>query len=126
MDYVPLCEVEFIKEMKDLIVDGAGNNPIDPESGGESFALQIATIRGGYNSGRPYYVQLRDRALLDHLMQLIKRNSKKARKRAQARGTFQRMQYSVREVYESRVFQCFIAILIGAVCSLNCDDLNGP
>ena len=113
LDYVPLCEVEFIKEMKDLAVDV--NSISDADGTKESFSFQNETIKGGHNSGRPYYIQLRDRESLDQLMALIKKNSKAALKRAQARGTFQRMQYSVRQVYESHPFQIFVAFLIGAV-----------
>jgi hypothetical protein len=115
LDYIPLDEVEFIKEMKDIVVDSKAVHIIESE-GKETFALQIATVKDGHNSGRPYYLQVLDRQSLTEIMQLLIRNSKAARKLAQAHTTFRRFQYAVRKAYDSQAFQIFVAILISAVC----------
>jgi hypothetical protein len=117
VDYVPLCEVEFIMEMKDIIVDTGPHGIPDPDTTPDSGAVQIATVKDGHNSGRPYYIKPRDREALEELTRLLKKNSKAARKRAQAANSFRRAQYAVRKVYDSQPFQIFVALLISAVGS---------
>ena len=86
LDYVPLDEVEFVKEM-DIAVESKAVHVVESEAR-ETFAIQIATIRDGHNSGRPYYLQVTEHKSFTELMQLLQRNSKAARKRSQARAVY--------------------------------------
>ena len=105
--------------MKDIVVDAKAVHVIESEAK-ETFALQIATVSDGHNSGRPYYLQVTEKESLTELMQLLIRNSKAARKRIQARTTFRRVQYAIRKIYNSQMFQIFVAILICAVSNILC------
>ena len=118
LDYVPLEEVDFIKEMENIVVESRPDHLVESEAK-EPLALQIATIAEGYNSGRPYYIQLENNQSLQILKNLLLKNSKAARKRAEARTTFRRIQYAVRKVYDSQPFQIFVASLIAGVGGLS-------
>ena len=118
LDYVPLEEVDFIKEMENIVVESRPDLLVESEAK-EPLALQIATVAEGYNSGRPYYIQLETIQSLQSLKKLLLKNSKAARKRAEARTTFRRIQYAVREVYDSQPFQIFVASLIAGVGGLS-------
>ena len=119
IDYIPLSEVEFIKEMKDIgdRRSSVGQALVAAEysKSSTSHTIQISTTKNGHNSGRAYYIQIESQEKLESLLEFLQTNSKAARKRLEARNLFRMSQYRVRKVYESYPVQCFIALLIAAV-----------
>jgi hypothetical protein len=112
IDYIPLEEIEFVKEMKDIA------NPSD--AGGTSdhddrHRLQIATVLTGHNSGRAYYLATSSKAGMEELLGKITKSAKAARKRAGAKTLFRMLQLKVRKRYESNIVQALMALMIGAV-----------
>jgi hypothetical protein len=116
IDYIPLSEIEFIKEMTEVlerrssIVQDVGDG--HPE---ESHALQISTMKDGHNSGRAYYLRVESQEKMETLMKFLQKSSKAARRRVEAQSFFRKSQYEVRKIYESNVVQGLIAVLIAAV-----------
>jgi hypothetical protein len=114
IDYIPLAEVEFIKEMKDIANASDVGGKSDHE---DRFRLQIATILTGYNSGRAYQLSTSSKASLDSLIDHLSKNAKAARKRAGTKTLFRMLQTKVRKRYESQLTQSLMALMIGAVSS---------
>ena len=117
LDYIPLDEVDFVREMKDdvdvnLNVDQGEQ---DYSDGAHLHAFQIATDMEGHNSGRDYYVQVASKDSCDRLSDCLRKSSKAAKKRAEAHTAFRRSQYRVRKVYESKPCQVLVALTISAV-----------
>ena len=110
IDHIPLSEVEFIMEMKDIAGQEHGE-----DEGGDRHRMQIATLPKGYNSGRTYYIATPTKDSLDHLLKKIKQNSKAAIQRAEAKSLFRKLQLMFRKKYESNFVQGGMALLIGAV-----------
>jgi hypothetical protein len=111
IDHIPFAEILYIKEM----TDAASDDHYDEESKKFSHAMQIATRDDGYNSGRIYYLSTESKEALDNLISDLAKKAKSARIQAEARTSFQKFQLGVRERYESRKFQGFMALLIIAV-----------
>ena len=114
IDYIPLAEIEFIKEMKDIA------NASATDAGGKAdhedrFRLQIATVVTGYNSGRAYQLSTSSKASLDALLDHLTKNAKAARKRAGTKTLFRMLQTKVRKRYDSPLTQGIMALMIGAV-----------
>ncbi len=114
IDYIPLAEIEFVKEMKDIA------NASASEGGGKTehedrFRLQIATVVTGYNSGRAYQLSTSSKASLDTLLDHLTKNAKAARKRAGTKTLFRMLQTKVRKRYDSPITQGIMALMIGAV-----------
>jgi hypothetical protein len=80
-------------------------------------AVLINTIMDGYNSGRAYYLQAETEEVCRELAKTLAVMSKDAKKRAEAKTRFQKMQGKVLKFYESTPFQCLVAFLIVAVRS---------
>jgi hypothetical protein len=118
IDYIPLAEVRFAKEMRDtadfnqLLSGQGGQQDEDDES---MHVVQIATEMDGHNSGRAYYVRAHSKESCLELLQHINVNAKAARRAAEAKNAFRRTQYRVRKIYQSRPFQVIVAIMICAV-----------
>ncbi len=112
IDYIPLEEIEFIKEMKDIANPSDAGGTSDHE---DRHRLQIATVLTGHNSGRAYYLATSSKAGLDDLMDKLTKNAKSARKRAGAKTLFRMLQLKVRKRYESSIVQTLMALMIGAV-----------
>ena len=55
-------------------------------------SLQISTIDAGHNAGRSYYFQAQSADQCDEIVRSLQRLSKSARKRAEARSLFRRIQ----------------------------------
>jgi RNase P subunit RPR2 len=72
-------------------------------------------MASGYNNGRHYYLSAESVAGRDALLELLQRNTKVARKRAEAETFFQKVQLKVRRRYESKAAQYFLAGLIISV-----------
>jgi hypothetical protein len=118
IDYIPLDEVEFIKEMKDDVdvnILNIDHGEQDASDGAGLHAIQIATDREGHNSGRDYYIQVSSKDSYDRLSAHLRKSSKAAKKRAEAHTAFRRSQYRVRKLYESKPCQVFVALMISAV-----------
>ena len=118
LDFIPLQDIEFVKEIKDFS-EGLRRNSTrshPTSAGSETFtALQIATRRDGYNSGRSYYLQAETQSQMDGLRSKIQANAMAARKRAEAANLFRRCQGHTRRVYEASAVQGLIALIIVAV-----------
>ncbi len=114
IDYIPLSEVEFVKEMKDIANASASDvgGKADHE---DRFRVQIATVLTGYNSGRAYQLSTSSKASLDALIEHLTKNAKAARKRAGTKTLFRMLQTKVRKRYESPITQGLMALMIGAV-----------
>jgi predicted flavoprotein YhiN len=108
IDYIPFAEVKYVKEMKEAISD-------ELESKVQSFVLQIATDDDGHNSGRIYYFSTQSQELLDELIGEWSKKAVKARAKAEASTLFRKIQFKVRQRYESQEFQSVMAVLIAAV-----------
>jgi hypothetical protein len=114
IDYIPLAEIEFVKEMKDIA------NASASDAGGKAdhedrHRLQIATVLTGYNSGRAYQLSTSSKASLDEILSHLAKNAKAARKRAGTKTLFRMLQTKVRKRYESPLTQGMMAMMIGAV-----------
>lgn len=109
IDHIPFAEITNIKEMLD-----AGEDTGEDE-GMYAHVMQIATRDEGYNSGRIYYLSTSSKDELDQLMKELRAKAKYARRNAEARTGFQRLQLKVRRRYESGIFQGLMAILIAGV-----------
>jgi hypothetical protein len=119
LDFIPLADIEFVKEIKDFS-EGLRRNSMPSHNSNSTLgeaqpALQIATRRDGYNSGRSYYLQAEPRDRMDALRERIQANAKAARKREEAANLFRQWQSSTRRVYETNAVQGFVAIIIAAV-----------
>ncbi len=112
IDYIPLSEIEFVKEMKDIANPSDAGGTSDHE---DRYRLQIATVLTGHNSGRAYYLATLSKAGLDDLLAKLTKNAKAARKRAGAKTLFRMLQLKVRKRYESHFIQALMALMIGAV-----------
>lgn len=80
-----------------------------------THVLQIATDSNGHNSGRTYYIRAKSIEDYEKILTNINKSAKKARKAAEAKNMFRRVQYNVRKVYESNPFQAIVALMICAV-----------
>ena len=118
IDYIPLEEVDFVKEMKDDVdvnIRKVDHGEQDTGDGTRMHAIQIATDREGHNSGRDYYIQVPSKDVYDKLSDHMRKSAKAAKKRAEAQTAFRRSQYKVRKVYESKACQVLVALMISAV-----------
>ncbi len=114
IDYIPLAEVEFVKEMQDIA------NATISDAGGKSdhedrHRMLIATILTGYNSGRTYQLSTPSKSTLEALLARLSKNAKAARKRAGTKTLFKMLQMKVKKRYDSQITQAIMALMIGAV-----------
>ena len=117
IDYIPLAEVEYVKEMRDIADYNMPHTDHAHDGLSEAMhVLQIATDPNGHNSGRSYYLRAKSTEKYEHLLKNINKGAKVARRAVEAKNTFRRVQYRVRKVYESNVFQAVVALMIGGVC----------
>ena len=136
IDRIPLYEIEFVSEMKEkmerrssIIMNGVqsfADSHSQREASNSSFPLQISTIRGGYNSGRSYYIQADSKESREELILMFTKLAKSARKRHEAHNVFRRVQLLARSVYESFPFQTMVAALILAVRTAANHQPAGP
>jgi predicted RNA-binding protein YlxR (DUF448 family) len=139
IDFIPLSEVICVEEMcgvEDANADGltrkscSGLNMLHKSLGSEDIelqfdddstsrlfvnAFQIATIPDGYNSGRSYYLQADSSDVKQKVIEQLQALSQSARKRAEVKSLFRKVQDHVREVYTTKIFQGSAALLIIAV-----------
>ena len=139
IDFIPLSEVISIEEMcggeedntagqqgrlKTLLQKSIAlgfDNELelqdDEDSTSRLFvnAIQIATIADGYNSGRSYYLQAESSEDKQKIIEQLRALTEIARKRAEVKTLFRKVQDRVRKVYNTRIFQCSAALLIVAV-----------
>ena len=111
IDYIPLSEVDFVKEMK----NAAAQNDNDDGEIDETHKLQIATLPTGYNSGRAYYLATKNRDEFTLLLTQLSKLAKIERKKAEAKTFFGMVQLKVRKRYESSYFQGVMALMIMSV-----------
>ena len=113
LDRVVLSEVDFVKEFM-----GFGDDDEKALNTDQSTrTVQIATDLHGFNSGRTYYFRT-DSGEFDEILKSCTLLARSARRRAEARTVFAKMQREVRGMYDCRTFQTIIALLIAAVRSL--------
>ena len=139
IDFIPLSEVICVEEMsgvEDANADGItrknysglnmsqksmGSEILDPQFDEDSTsrlfvnAFQIATIPDGYNSGRSYYLQADSSDVKQKVIEQLQALSRSARKRAEVKSLFRKVQDHVHQVYTTRIFQGSAAFLIIAV-----------
>jgi hypothetical protein len=123
MDQIPLAEINQVKEME------AADNGIAKTS--DENQLMIETHPKGYNSGRTYYLQADSRASCQDKIKKLRQYSAAAFERAHAQSVFRQAQLRVLKVYQSVIFQRFMAFLIISVSLLYCfrdtqDASNAP
>ena len=111
IDHIPLSEIDFVIEMKDQ-ESQAG---LEATVAHDQYKLQIGTVENGYNSGRVYRIATRDREELKTLIARLTKFAKAARKRAEARTLFRKIQLKVLKRYETRHVQALMALMIMAV-----------
>ena len=117
IDYIPLAEVQYVKEMRDTADFNLPHADNAHDGSSEAMhVLQIATDPNGHNSGRAYYLRAKSTENYEHILKSINKGAKVARRAAEAKNTFRRVQYKVRKMYESNAFQAVVAIMIGGVC----------
>jgi hypothetical protein len=139
IDFIPLSEVICVEEMSGVEDANAGgitrknysglnmsqksmssdiSDPqFDEDSTSRLFvnAFQIATISDGYNSGRSYYLQADSSDVKQKVIEQLQALSRSARKRAEVKSLFRKVQDHVHKVYTNRIFQGSAAFLIIAV-----------
>ena len=111
VDRIVLSEVDFIKE---FISSGLGE-----EEAPEFRMLQIATNLHGFNSGRTYCLRM-ESDKFNNIMKTWSVCAQKARRRAEARTVFEKVQREIRGFYDSWIFQTVIALAIAAVRIVFC------
>ncbi len=107
LDAIPFVDIESIRDML-----GDDNANLEKKSGTFLNSLIITTVPGGHNSGRTYYLQASSPELHAEVAQILIRNRKEARKRAEFNTRFAKSQYWVRKIFNSRIFQNLSALLI--------------
>ena len=112
IDHIPLSEIDFVIEMKDQ-ENQAGLEATAAQA--DQYKVQIATVEDGYNSGRVYRFAMRDREELEKMIERLKKFAKAAKKRAEARNLFRKIQLRVRKRYEAGPVQALMALMIMAV-----------
>ena len=114
IDVIPLDEVLYVKEM-----DEVSSEELDKEHH-RSFSnvMQIATMDGGYNSGRIYYLSAESKEFMDGLIAELSAKVESARTHAISRTWLRKVQHKLRAHYDSPHFQGLMAILICGVRSL--------
>ena len=115
IDHIPLAEIVCIRIIRETDMGTKGSFKMIEAESDAPLLLQISTEREGHNSGRTYYMHCECKDTLDALNERVKLNAKAARKRAEARTGFQRVQYRVRKIYKSNISRWTINVLIGAV-----------
>jgi hypothetical protein len=92
IDHIPFSEVLHVKAMADASIEHAADERLRLYT----FAMQVATREGGFNSGRTYYLSTHSQHTLEELIQCLSDKAHAARSRAEARTAFQRLQLRVR------------------------------
>ena len=116
IDRIPMEQIEFVKEFTDTIDESSKVlEATTKEDDGTWHMMQIATIPGGYNGGRSYYLRSNSSYTIENLITLLRKLSSKAREAADKSSLFWRIQRRVASVYEYDVVQSFIALLIAGV-----------
>jgi hypothetical protein len=77
--------------------------------------IQIKTDRDGHNSGRTYYLRMEKSEDCSQVLTTLSMLAKSAKIRAENKSRFERNQFQVRIVYNSRLFQYLMATLIFGV-----------
>ena len=114
IDRIPLDGVDFVKaHFEAAIMDGHIHD--DNGQSQDFFCLQVATNAEGYNSGRTYTFRTRSKDLYEDILPLLSKLAKNARRRAQARTWFRKLQWQVRRVYSLKICQSTIALIIMGV-----------
>jgi hypothetical protein len=128
IDNIPLSEVEFVKEMAEVLENRPRVEVLDPGDGApdNSHALQISTAKEGHNSGRAYYLRVESQEQMETFMTYLQKSSKAARRRAEARSFFRKSQYQARKIYESNAVQSLVAALIAAVSRATLSHPTAP
>ncbi len=75
-------------------------------------AIIIHTISSGYNSGRSYYLKANSEPECSKIMADLSVYIHAARKRAESKSKFAKLQRRVRRVYNSKIFQGFAIFCI--------------
>ena len=68
-------------------------------------SIIIHTIPGGYNSGRTYYLKANSELECSKILADLSVNSIAAKKRAESKSNFAKLQRRVRRVYRSKIFE---------------------
>ena len=110
LDRVVLSEVDFVKEFMGF---GDGDEKA-LNTDQNTRTVQIATDLHGFNSGRTYYFRT-DSDEFDEIVKSCVLLARSAKRRAEARTVFAKIQREVRGLYDSRIFQILIASVIAAV-----------
>ena len=78
IDFIPLAEVDYVKEMNDIgefrratHASSRGSSGDITTHEGQGHTLQIATAKEGHNSGRLYYLQADTHDVMEELKHCI-------------------------------------------------------
>jgi hypothetical protein len=118
LDAIPLAEFIGVESM--IAIRERESSDEHPHNDFEkamdfTCALQIRTIKNGYNAGRKYFLRANSDEERDDLVKQLLVLSKNAKARAETASAWEKMQNRVRRVYNSSLFQGVAAFLIIAV-----------
>ena len=101
-DQTPIQKFKLDETSQDLSLSETAAKALDKSSSNLKVSdtnktkfknsLQISTIDAGHNAGRSYYFQAQSADQCDEIVRSLQRLSKSARKRAEARSLFRRLQ----------------------------------
>ena len=117
VDRIPLEQVEFIKEFSDNMEGEASEEETAEDR--LWYIMQIATIPGGYNAGRSYYLRSNSKFMFDNMITLVSKLTVQAKERADKSSYFWRLQKKVAVFYTHDIFQALVSLLIAGVSNLN-------
>ena len=121
VDRIPLDQVEFIKEFVDHLEDASDSlEELTTVDNSSWHIMQIATIPGGFNGGRSYYLRSNSKYILEKLINLVSELSAQAKKRADKSSFFWRLQKRVAIYYTHDAFQAVVSLLIAGVSYCIC------
>jgi hypothetical protein len=108
LDEIPFVDVLAVNDMVGLDEELETHN----SNSSNLHAFMITTVPDGHNSGRTYYFQTSSADSFSELTKHLMHNAKEARKRASYSTRFAKSQYAIKQLFDSRIFQYFSALLI--------------
>jgi hypothetical protein len=99
-------QIDFVKDFVDTIDETSkALEETTKEEDGTWHMMQIATIPGGYNGGRSYYLRSNSSYTIDNLITMIRKLSTKAKEAADSSAFFWRIQRRAAHVYRYKIVQ---------------------
>jgi hypothetical protein len=121
IDRIPMEQIDFVKDFVDTIDETSkALEETTKEEDGTWHMMQIATIPGGYNGGRSYYLRSNSSYTIDNLINMIRKLSTKAKEAADSSSYFWRIQRRAAHVYRYEMVQKIAAQPTVLILKLTC------